>query len=211
MNTRCDCGARDWEFADRGRGARCRACGLRPTEVEAVGQSPWDGEGASPEIAGALEELRDLTGDPTARVVRVYPVWFLSARSTRLADAGGTGQVHCHVQTKSGLEYLRASVGDGGRLELDEHGPAETAAPYARAASVLAGASVRLLLVPARRVAAFWDPTTDLLIAVRAASVSPSPLSLDHAVNGQTFEEALARVELHWLFQRLLEVGPCTN
>lgn len=218
MNTRCDCGARDWEFVDRERGARCRACGGSLHRVDSashpvdcpcercadLGCRPSDVP-PSPEIAGALEELRDLTGDPTARVVRVYPVWFLSARSTRLADARGTGRVHCHVRTKDGLEYLRASVNDDGQLELDEHGPVETTLPYARVASALAGTSVRLLLVPARQVTAFWDPTTDLLLAVRSAS---STLSLDRAVDGQTFEEVLAQIELHWLFKRMLVVVP---
>jgi len=175
----------------------CRRCAPRDP-------SPPDDE-ISPEIADALDELRDLTGDPTARVVRVFPVWCLSARSTHLVDAGGTGQVHCHVETKSGLEYLRASVHDEGRLELDEHGPTATAAPYARSASALVGSGVRLLIVPARQVTAFWDPKTDLLLAVRSASPSLSP---DRAVDGRTFEEALAQLELHGLFKRLLEVAP---
>jgi hypothetical protein len=166
-------------------------------------------EGArdSLEIADALEELRDLTEDPTARVVRVYPVWFLSARSTRLADAGGTGQVHCHVETKAGPAYLRASLGRGGLVELDEHGAAETAAPYLRAASALVAPGVRLLLVPARQVTAFWDPSADLLVVV-ASAATPSILSVDHAIGGAAFEATLAQIELHWLFQRLFGVTP---
>jgi hypothetical protein len=144
-----------------------------------------------PRLETRGDELVQLVGEPTARLVHTYPVWRLPDHASRLQDAEDTGQVHCHLETTLGVAYLRASV-RGGQLQLDQGGNAPAAAPYVRAASDLAAPDTRVLLAR-HGTTALWDPATSTVAVV--ASGCP-PLTPGHLLAGPAFEAAISRSDV---------------